>query len=71
MSCYEIRNDYFDCKELEVGKKWDGHTEYNIGRLFSLCDEYPEEFKYLIEESASYIPSPESERLAKAYLKSE
>lgn len=71
---YHYKNeyyDYFDCKELEVGKKWDGHTEYNITRLFSLCDEYPEEFKYLIEETSSYIPSAESERSAKAYLKSE
>lgn len=62
---YHYKNeyyDYFDCKELEVGKKWDGHTEYNIARLFSLCDEYPEEFKYLIEEVATYI-SPENQAI--------
>lgn len=47
---YHYKNeyyDYFDCKELEVGKKWDGHTERNITRLFSLCDEYPGGLKWL------------------------
>lgn len=28
--------DIFDCEELEYGKKWDGYTEANVDRLFSL-----------------------------------
>lgn len=28
--------DMFDCKELECGKEWDGHTEEDIIRLLSL-----------------------------------
>lgn len=28
--------DYFDCKELECGKVWDGHTEEDVTRLLSL-----------------------------------
>lgn len=28
--------DYFDCKELEYGKVWDGHTEEDVTRLLSL-----------------------------------
>ena len=26
----------FDCEELPVGKHWDGHTEEDVTRLFSL-----------------------------------
>lgn len=28
--------DLFKCKELEYGKKWDGHTEKDVTRLLSL-----------------------------------
>lgn len=28
--------DIFKCKELEIGKKWDGHTEEDVDRLLSL-----------------------------------
>ena len=28
--------DLFHCKELECGKKWDGHTEKDVVRLLSL-----------------------------------
>lgn len=28
--------DYFNCKELEYGKVWDGHTEEDVTRLLSL-----------------------------------
>jgi hypothetical protein len=31
--------DYFDCKELDCGKEWDGHTEEDVTRLLSL-EEY-------------------------------
>lgn len=31
--------DYFDCKELECGKEWDGHTEEDVTRLLSLKQE--------------------------------
>jgi hypothetical protein len=31
--------DYFECKELECGKEWDGHTEEDVTRLLSL-EEY-------------------------------
>ena len=31
--------DMFDCRELVVGKEWDGHTEEDVTRLLSLpCD---------------------------------
>lgn len=30
--------DYFDCKELDCGKEWDGHTEEDVTRLLSLCE---------------------------------
>lgn len=29
--------DMFKCKELEKAKHWDGYTEEDVGRLFSLC----------------------------------
>ena len=28
--------DLFDCEALECGKHWDGHTEEDVTRLFSL-----------------------------------
>lgn len=28
--------DYFECKELDCGKEWDGHTEEDVTRLLSL-----------------------------------
>jgi hypothetical protein len=31
--------DMFHCQELEVGKKWDGHTEKDVERLLSLSRE--------------------------------
>jgi hypothetical protein len=31
--------DYFECKELECGKEWDGHTEEDVTRLLSLKQE--------------------------------
>lgn len=34
---YEAKDwDLFDCKELPVGKHWDGHTEEDVTRLLSL-----------------------------------
>jgi len=36
---YHYEDNYFslfDCKELEVGKHWDGHTEKDVVRLLSL-----------------------------------
>lgn len=36
---YHYEDNYFslfDCKELERGKKWDGHTEKDVTRLLSL-----------------------------------
>ena len=30
--------DMFDCEELRYGKHWDGHTEKDVTRLLSLCD---------------------------------
>lgn len=29
--------DLFKCKELNKAKHWDGYTEEDVGRLFSLC----------------------------------
>lgn len=40
---YELKYwDMFRCKELERGKKWDGHTDGDVERLLSLdvYDEY-------------------------------
>ena len=31
--------DMFDCKELQCGKEWDGHTEEDVTRLLSLEQE--------------------------------
>lgn len=31
--------DMFECKELECGKEWDGHTEEDVTRLLSLEQE--------------------------------
>ena len=31
--------DMFKCKELDTGKVWDGHTEEDITRLFSIIKE--------------------------------
>lgn len=33
---------YFDCKELECGKPWDGHTEEDVTRLLSLPSVTPQ-----------------------------
>lgn len=36
---YHYENKYwnlFDCKELEVAKHWDGHTDKDVDRLLSL-----------------------------------
>lgn len=33
--------DYFNCKELECGKVWDGHTEEDVTRLLSLDQQPP------------------------------
>lgn len=30
--------DMFKCKELEIAPEWDGHTEKNVMRLFSLFE---------------------------------
>lgn len=35
--------DIFNCKELETGNKWDGHTTKDIGRLNSLIKWEPAE----------------------------
>ena len=34
--------DMFDCKELQYGKEWDGHTEEDVTRLLSLPQESKE-----------------------------
>ena len=34
--------DYFECKELDCGKEWDGHTEDDVIRLLSLTSVEPE-----------------------------
>jgi hypothetical protein len=39
---YHYSKEYwnmFDCKELECGKEWDGHTEEDVTRLLSLEQE--------------------------------
>ena len=33
--------NWFECKELPVAKHWDGHTEEDVTRLFSLPDVQP------------------------------
>ena len=39
---YEDKDwDLFDCKELPVGKHWDGHTEEDVTRLLSLPEARP------------------------------
>jgi len=42
---YHYEDNYyslFDCKELERGKHWDGHTEKDVTRLLSLPPAQPE-----------------------------
>ena len=42
---YHYEDNYFslfDCKELERGKHWDGHTEKDVTRLLSLPSAQPE-----------------------------
>ena len=42
---YHYEDNYyslFDCKELERGKHWDGHTEKDVTRLLSLPSAKPE-----------------------------
>ena len=42
---YHYEDNYyslFDCKELERGKHWDGHTEKDVTRLLSLSSAQPE-----------------------------
>lgn len=37
---YHYKMEYwemFKCKELQVGRHWDGHTDKDVGRLLSLC----------------------------------
>ena len=49
---YHYEDNYyslFDCKELERGKHWDGHTEKDITRLLSLPSAQPEQ-RYTEEE---------------------
>lgn len=39
---YHYENKYWDlfqCKELECGKHWDGHTSKDVGRLLSIKNE--------------------------------
>lgn len=39
---YHYENQYFDlfdCEELPVGKRWDGHTEKNVIRLLSITND--------------------------------
>ena len=65
---YHYENNYyslFDCKELERGKHWDGHTEKDVTRLLSLpsaqqwipCKErQPEETgRYIASDCAEWI----------------
>ena len=43
---YHYEDNYyslFDCKELEKGKHWDGHTEKDVTRLLSLPSAQPEQ----------------------------
>lgn len=48
--------DYFECKELDCGKEWDGHTEDDVIRLLSLASVEPERklgYWYLLDECAN------------------
>ena len=39
---YHYENTYwdmFDCQELEHGKHWDGHTDKDVTRLLSICND--------------------------------
>ena len=43
---YHYEDNYyslFDCKELEKGKHWDGHTEKDVTRLLSLPSAQPKQ----------------------------
>ena len=31
--------DMFDCQELPCGKHWDGHTDKDVTRLLSICND--------------------------------
>lgn len=45
---YHYEDSYyslFDCKELERGKHWDGHTEKDVTRLLSLPSAQPENIR--------------------------
>ena len=52
---YHYEDNYyslFDCKELERGKHWDGHTEKDVTRLLSLPSADPEP---LVNESRTLV----------------
>ena len=58
---YHYENKYWDlfqCQELEVGKKWDGHTSKDVDRLLSLhfnaFDQLEKQVITLIEEKKLY-----------------
>lgn len=47
--------DMFNCKELECGKEWDGHTEKDVTRLLSLVkDPALDKIRNEIEEIETY-----------------
>ena len=55
--------DYFDCKELEYGKVWDGHTEEDVTRLLSLEQEPCEDAisrEAVLDELDKYIDKAQS-----------
>lgn len=41
--------DVFDCKELQCGKEWDGHTEEDVTRLLSL-QQQPKLGRWIIKD---------------------
>ena len=50
---YHYEDNYyslFDCKELERGKHWDGHTEKDVTRLLSLPSAQPEPVRINLNE---------------------
>lgn len=53
---YHYEDNYFslfDCKELEHGKHWDGHTEKDVMRLLSLPFAQPQSSQGLINDTIS------------------
>lgn len=60
--------DYFDCKELEYGKVWDGHTEEDVTRLLSLdqqpCDDCISREEALLALTGMDLPTDRDKLIA-------